>query len=125
MDDKVVEPELVETPPPPPNTFFHPLSGLAILAIDWLAFGADLVTGHLAVAFMSLAAFCAAYYSIWSVQRRLQGDSPGKARLKALLGALAAGVPFPVTGTVVGAAILVLSGLPSPGDLRKALFRRR
>jgi len=37
--------------------------------------------------------------------------SPSAARRKALLGAVAAGVPFPITGTILGTAILVLSGL--------------
>jgi prepilin-type N-terminal cleavage/methylation domain-containing protein len=119
--DKIVEPELVEGVP---KTFFHPLSGLAVLGIDWLAFGADMVSGFFAMMLMSLAAFALTFFAVFSIQRRLHGDSPGKARLKALLGALAAGVPFPITGTVVGAAILLLSGLPSPRDMR-ALLRRR
>ena len=41
-------------------------------------------------------------------------NSPGVAHAKAAAGALAAGVPFPVTGTIVGGLILVLSGLRSP-----------
>ena len=47
------------------------------------------------------------------LKARLRGDAPRAAFLKAFAGALAAGVPFPVTGTIVGAAILALSGLPS------------
>lgn len=125
-EDPVVEPELVEPlPPPPPRTFFHPLSGLVILGVDWLAFGADFVSGLFALLLTSLAAFTAVFFAVYRVQTRLNGDAPGKARWKALLGALAAGVPFPVAGTVVGAAILVLSGLPSPSDFRSVLKKRR
>lgn len=125
MDDpepgKIVEGEIVEgVPKPPPlpqgpKTFFHPLSGAAILAVDWLAFGADLFSGFAALAVLSLAAFAATYWAVYRIQSRRAGDGPGMANVKAFLGALAAGVPFPIGGTIVGAAILVLSGLPLLG----------
>jgi len=64
---------------------------------------------------MSLAAFVVTYAVVWKVQTRLGGDDARRAHGKAFLGALAAGVPFPVTGTVVGGVILALSGLKLPG----------
>jgi uncharacterized protein YqgC (DUF456 family) len=91
--------------------FFHPYSGAVILGVDWLAFGADVPTGFAVVALTSLAAFAATFIAVAAIQRR-DGDSPLAACGKAFLGALAAGVPFPVTGTIVGAWILALSGLP-------------
>ena len=118
-EDKPVEGEIVsgfpeKTPPPAPGrTFFHPLSGVVILGIDWLAFGADFFSGFLMVAGVSVAAFALTFWAVYGIQERLHGDGPAKAAMKALIGAVAAGVPFPVTGTMVGAAILVLSGLPT------------
>lgn len=116
--DQPIEPEIVSGPPPSREpvrraSFFHPLSGAIILGIDWLAFGLDLFSDFAALLMVGLLAFAATYYAVYWAQTRLRGDSPGAARVKALLGAAAAGVPFPITGTIVGAAILGLSGLPS------------
>jgi hypothetical protein len=102
-----VEPEIVR-----PGTFYHPSSGLVILGVDWLAFGLDLPTGFALVALVSLAAFVVTFIAVAKIQLRY-GDSPKKAYLKAFLGAVAAGVPFPVTGTIVGTVILLMSGLSS------------
>ena len=117
-DERVVEGEVVGGVPNPPEpagkkTFFHPLSGALILVIDWLAFGTDLVTGPAAVAVVAVLAFTATFYGVLIIQRRLHDDKPGPAGLKALIGAVAAGVPLPITGTIVGAAIIALSGLPT------------
>ena len=92
------------------RTFFHPLSGLVILGADWLAFGIELPTKFLLTPVVSLLAFAAVLLAVARIQRRA-GDGPKRSLLKAFLGGLAAGVPFPVVGTVVGAAILALSGL--------------
>mgnify|MGYP001589635633 FL=1 len=92
-------------------TFFHPLSGAVILVVDWLAFGADSATVGLTLALTSAAAFLVTFSAVAAVQMRLRGDAPRQACLKALLGAAAAGVPLPIAGTFVGAAILALSGL--------------
>lgn len=117
-EEREVEGEVVDGSRGPTSatksrSFFHPLSGAIILGIDWLAFGLDLASGFLALAVVSVLSFVVTYVAVDRVQRRLHGDPPRKAALKAFLGALAAGVPFPVTGTIVGAVILALSGLPS------------
>jgi len=93
--------------------FFHPYSGVVILGIDWLAFGADLPSGFALIFLTSAIAFLATFVAVSVIQLR-DGDPAPKAYLKAFLGALAAGVPFPITGTIVGAWILALSGLPLP-----------
>lgn len=98
----------------PRKPFFERASGAAILAVDWLCFGLEWPLGPLSVAAMSLAAFVVTYAVVWRVQRGRGGDSAARAHGKALLGALAAGIPFPLTGTVVGGAILALSGLRLP-----------
>jgi hypothetical protein len=100
-------------------SFFQRASGAVILAVDWLCFGLEWELGPLSVAMMSAAAFVATYAAVWRIQTRWGGDGASRAHGKALLGALAAAVPFPVTGTVFGGAILALSGL----GRRAALFR--
>ncbi|HVE14595.1 MAG TPA: phosphoribosylaminoimidazole carboxylase [Elusimicrobiota bacterium] len=102
----------------PRKTFYHPLSGAAILGVDWLAFGADAISGFGLLALTSVAAFAATFWAVYRIQTRMHGDEPGPARLKALIGAIAAGVPFPIGGTVVGGAIMALSGLPLLGRKR-------
>lgn len=115
--DEPIDAEVVRDPAPQPKrpenakTFFHPLSGLVILGVDWLAFGAELMTQFLGVPLVSVAAFAATFWAVSRIQER-DGDDRRWAWIKALLGAVAAGVPFPVTGTAIGTAILVLSGLP-------------
>jgi hypothetical protein len=117
--------EIVSGPPLPARpvqdrkrTVFHPLSGLVILGVDWLAFGIDLPTEFLFTPFVCLIAFSVTFWAVASIQVRA-GDDLKHAYFKAFLGGAAAGVPFPVTGTIAGAAILLLSGLP-----RGSLWRR-
>lgn len=100
-----------DEPVPSRPTFFHPASGAAILGVDWICFGLEWQFGPASVAVMSFAAFAVVYSAIIAIQSRLRGDPPRLARAKAFAGALAAAVPFPVTGTVVGGLILALSGL--------------
>lgn len=97
-----------EPPAPRRRTFFEASSGAVILGVDWLCFGLEWPLGPLSTAVMSAVAFFATYAVVWRIQSRV--DAPGVAHAKAVAGALAAGVPFPVTGTVVGALILILSG---------------
>lgn len=97
--------------PPQKRSFFHPMSGAVLMGIDWLCFGLEWELGPVSMAVMSLAAFGATYFAVERIQRERHGDAPGVARAKAVAAGLAAGVPFPVTGTVVGALILTLSGL--------------
>jgi hypothetical protein len=117
--------EIVDGPPPPARpvqdrkrSFFHPLSGLVILGVDWLAFGLDLPTEFLFMPLVCVLAFGVTFWAVARIQLR-DGDDLKRAYLKAFLGGLAAGAPFPVAGTIVGTAILLLSGLP-----RGSLWRR-
>lgn len=102
----------------PRRPFFERASGAAILAVDWLCFGLEWQLGPLSMAVMSAVAFAATYAVVWKVQTRLGGDDARRAHGKAFLGALAAAVPFPVAGTVVGGLIVALSGLQLPGRRR-------
>ncbi|MDE2140883.1 MAG: hypothetical protein KGJ84_00555 [Elusimicrobia bacterium] len=102
------------------KTFFHPLSGVAILAIDWLFFGLEWELGPVSLVLSCLAAFGLCYAVVRRIQERWHGDDPRSARHKALFGAAAAGAPFAVGGTVVGGLILILSGLRGSGISRTA-----
>jgi hypothetical protein len=93
------------------TTFYHPLSGVAILGIDWVFFGLGWELGPVSMAIASVAAFLSCYAVVRRVQIRLGGDDPKRARWKALIGAVAAGVPFAIGGTLLGGLILILSGL--------------
>lgn len=122
MKEEPVEGEVVEPAGKEPalsKSFFHPLSGIVILGLDWLAFGMDFFSGFAALAVVSVLTFVVTFMLVLRIQRHLHGDEPRVAAWKAFLGALAAGVPFPVTGTIVGAAILALSGL------KGSIFSRR
>ncbi len=94
--------------------FFHPLSGAAILGVDWLCFGLEWQLGPVSMFLMSFAAFAGTTAAVYRIQLERHGDSVGVARAKAICAGLAAGVPFPVTGTLLGALILTLSGLRTP-----------
>ena len=102
------------TPQQTAKPFFQRASGAAILAVDWLCFGLEWELGPLSMAAMSVAAFVVTYAVVWKLQTRLGGDDARRAHGKAFLGALAAAIPFPVTGTVIGGTILALSGLKLP-----------
>jgi len=111
---------------PPPfaglRTFYHPASGVIILGLDWLAFGTDLLTDFLALPVICVLAFLASFPLVFAAQRHWSKDAVGPALGKAFLGAFLVGLPFPITGTFLGAAILVLSGLPHhPVDIAKKL----
>ena len=121
-------------PPPPPvnnvpfaglRTFYHPASGVVILALDWLAFGTDFFTGFLALPVVCLLSFIVSFALLFVIQRKWTTDKPAAALGKAFLGAFMVGLPFPITGTILGAAILALSGLPHhPVDVVKKLASR-
>jgi hypothetical protein len=120
-------------PPPPPvnnhavpfeglRTFYHPASGVVILALDWLIFGTDFMTGFLALPWMCVVGFLTSFPLVLAVQLKWTRDAFPSALGKAFLGAFMVGLPFPITGTLLGAAILVLSGLPHhPVDIVKKL----
>ncbi|MEJ0001188.1 MAG: hypothetical protein WDO13_19755 [Verrucomicrobiota bacterium] len=107
------------------GTFYHPASGVVILALDWLLFGTDLVTGFLALPEMCVLGFLATFVLVFRIQRRWSKDAAPRAFGKAFLGAFLVGLPMPITGTLLGAAILVLSGLPHhPVDVVRRFLAR-
>src|SRR5471032_2261519 len=103
------------TQPPPLaglRTFYHPASGVVILGLDWLAFGTDLLSGFMALPLICILTFLITFPVLYVIQIRWSKDKPPAAVGKAFLGAFLVGLPFPITGTLLGAAVLALSGLP-------------
>jgi hypothetical protein len=118
--------------PPPPNqtpppfeglrTFYHPASGVVILGLDWLIFGTDLFTGFMAIPAMCVLGFLVSFALVLAIQLKWSKDKMPSALGKSFIGAFLVGLPFPITGTILGAAILALAGLPHhPVDAVKKL----
>jgi len=101
---------------PPPfaglRTFYHPASGVIILGLDWFAFGTDIMTDLLALPIVSILFFLISFPLVYIVQKKWSRDTTAAALGKAFLGAVMVGLPFPITGTLLGGAILALAGLP-------------
>jgi hypothetical protein len=107
------------------QTFYHPASGVVTLGLDWLIFGTDLMTGFLALPLMCVLAFLFSFMLLVAIQRKWAKNPLSTAIWKAALGAFLVAVPFPITGTLLGGAILALSGLPHhPVDVVKKLMSR-
>jgi hypothetical protein len=110
-------------PPPPPashhavpfeglRTFYHPASGVVILGIDVLVFGPEMLSGFLDTPVMCALAFMATFPLVYLIQWKWAKDNAATAFGKAFLGAFLAGLPFSIAGTMLGAAVIALSGLP-------------
>jgi hypothetical protein len=94
------------------KTFYHPASGVVILGVDFVVFGTEAISGFLDTPIMSVVAFLVTFPLVFLIQRRWCADRNSVAFGKAFLGAFMAGLPFSIAGTIYGAAILMLSGLP-------------
>lgn len=118
---------VTETPPLAGwKTFYHPASGVVILSVDILAFGPEFLSGFLDVPIMCVLAFLATFPLVFLIQVKWSKNTLGAAFGKAFLGAFLAGLPFSIAGTILGAAVLALSGLPHhPVDMVKKLAQQQ
>jgi hypothetical protein len=108
------------------KTFYHPASGIAILGIDFLVFGTELFTGFLDTPLMCALAFLVTFPFVFAIQKKWSLNSNAAAFGKAFLGAFMAGLPFSIAGTIYGAAIIALSGLPHhPVEMAKRILNRQ
>jgi hypothetical protein len=102
-----------------------PVENQAVPFANLRTFGTDFFTGFLALPEMCLLAFLASFALVLAIQVRWSKDNLPAAIGKSFLGAFLVGLPFPITGTLLGAAILALSGLPHhPVDAVKKLATR-
>lgn len=106
---------VTEQPPPLSNwrTFYHPASGVVILGIDVIVFGPEMLSGFLDTPIMCVLAFLVTLPLVFLIQLKWSRDTGARAFGKAFLGAFLAGLPFSIAGTMLGAAVLALAGLPS------------
>lgn len=107
------------------KTFYHPASGVAILGIDLLCFGPQIFLPF-DVPIMCALAFLATFPFVYFFQLKWSHDTPARAFGKAFLGAFLAGLPFSIAGTIFGAGVIALSGLPRhPWDAVKKITGHR
>jgi hypothetical protein len=91
--------------------FFHPVTALLALGLDWLLFGGTAATGGLGLFFFSLLGFMGGFAAGTLSQRLMAGDSWSTSLLKGLMTGVVVGAPLPVAGTAAGGLILTFFGL--------------
>ena len=91
-----------------------PLTGIWILALDWLLFSSNVLSAGLATPIVVALGFFLGGVGTLVLQRWIAGDSYWKALSKALVAGVVVGVPWPLFGTVLGGWILVAAGLSKP-----------
>ncbi|HMC10218.1 MAG TPA: hypothetical protein VKH44_02965 [Pirellulaceae bacterium] len=99
-----------------------PATGLLIMGLDWLLFSEEAASFGLLIPFTSMVGFLAGTIGTYHLQTRHGLDSKLAAALKGLLAGILVAIPFPLAGTMVGAAILASSGL---AGLRWRLLKSR
>jgi hypothetical protein len=99
-------PERHPIPPAP----VHPLAALATIVLDNV-FGVIELVDPLTILLTSLTVGVVCTVATTLVQRYLAKDEWGPAIAKGLVMGIVAGVPFQVTGTVVGVPLLAWAGL--------------
>ena len=88
--------------------------------MDWFFFAPEAMTAEVAAIVTCPLAFLLTTGGVFWIQRRKGGDASGAALAKALLGGLLAGIPTPISGTIFGTLVLVLSGLSNWSQKRGA-----
>ncbi len=90
---------------------YHAASGASILAIDWLLFSGNVLSGGMATFPTMVLGLVLGGVSTALIQRFVAGDGTLKSLSKALVAGLVVGAPTPVAGTALGGVILAVSGL--------------
>ncbi len=92
---------------------FHAVAALVLIGVDNLWNLEEFAAPPLMVVTIPLSFLSVLFATAW-IQRRLHGDRPRVAWWKALFLAVIAAVPFSVTGTPVGLALLAWAGIRHP-----------
>ncbi len=98
----------------PKRGMLLPLTGIWILALDWLLFSSNLLTAGLATPVVVAVGFVLGAVGTLVVQIMVAKDSLWKALLKALVAGIVVGVPWPLTGSLIGGWILLAAGMKKP-----------
>lgn len=88
-----------------------PVSGLWILALDWLLFSSNALSLGVATPVVVAIGFLLGGAGTFFFQKRFGKDNSWFAVLKAFVAGLVVGAPLPLTGSIVGGGVLLLSGL--------------
>ena len=98
----------------PERGLLLPLTGIWILALDWILFSSNLLTAGLATPFVVAVGFVLGAIGTLFLQIMVAKDSLWKALLKALVAGIVVGVPWPLTGSLIGGWILLAAGIKKP-----------
>ncbi|TWU30814.1 phosphoribosylaminoimidazole carboxylase [Novipirellula artificiosorum] len=93
-----------------------PVSGIWILALDWLLFSSNLLTAGLATPIVVVVGFVLGAAGTLVLQRRVAKDPFWRALVKALVSGIVVGVPWPLTGSLIGGWILLAAGMKKPAS---------
>jgi len=98
-----------------PDAPVHPLSAFATIILDWLwtIFEVPLtisIAGLPAILPISAGVGALCWLAVTLVQKFVSHDSWGASVSKGLVMGIAAGVPYPLTGSALGAPLLIWSG---------------
>ena len=104
MSDSIEVRHPISAPP------IHPLAALVIVVLDNV-FGVFEIVTPIFVVLTSLALFTFGGLATTFIQHYMARDSWGVSVAKGLAMGIIAGVPFPVTGTVLGVPLLIWAGL--------------
>lgn len=99
-----------------PPTPIHPLSAFVTIVIDWLWFVVEApatlsVVGLVALLPIMLVSITMCFVSVLLVQRFVSRDDWGASIAKGVVMGIAAGVPYPVIGTILGSTLLGWAGI--------------
>ena len=99
-----------------PDAPIHPLGALATIILDWLWAGIELPV-TMSIAFLptllplSIALGLLCFSAVVLTQRFVSKDEWGASVAKGLVMGIAAGVPYPVIGTMIGTPLILWSGI--------------
>ena len=97
----------------------HPLSGLAMLGLDWLLFGSEALSDFLLEPWLVPIGAVLGFIATFAIERFYARRGWKRSLLAAIFGGCVVGAPLPVGGTVVGLLVIALSGLRRTAKLLK------
>ena len=88
-----------------------PASGLWIVALDWLLFSSNILSLGLATPIVVCLGLLFGSVGTFYLQSRFARDKLWLAAVKGLFAGVVVGLPWPITGTLIGGWVLFVSGL--------------